>query len=55
MLESTNDYMSILAIVFLLIAMFYMVFQVISIKVTARNLQQEAEYYAKDRRKLEGK
>ena len=55
MLESTNDYMSVLAVVFLLFAILHMVFQVISIKVTSRNLQQEAEYYAQDRKKLEEK
>ncbi|MBQ1877326.1 MAG: hypothetical protein IJS38_00640 [Erysipelotrichaceae bacterium] len=46
MLEGTNDYMSILAILLVLVAFVVICIHVVSLRVTARHLRQEADYYA---------
>ena len=45
MIENTNDLMSILVIIAILLISAYLIFRVISIKVTARHLRDEADYY----------
>ena len=55
MIENTNDYMSVLAVVFIIFFFIGMIFRVVSIRATARHLKEEAEYYSKDRKQLEEK
>jgi NADH:ubiquinone oxidoreductase subunit 3 (subunit A) len=45
MLESTNDYMSILTLAAVLIAFLAMVLHLVSVRATARHLREEADYY----------
>ncbi len=48
MLESTNDYLSLLAIILALFGIVAFIFHIISIRITAKNLKEEADYYKQE-------
>lgn len=46
MLENTNDFMSVLVILFVLVAIAAIGYRAFSVHTTARHLRQEADYYS---------
>ena len=46
MLENTNDFMSVLVVVFILLAIVAIGYRAFSINTTAKHLRQEADYYS---------
>ena len=48
MLENTNDYMAVLMAVMALATVLIFAAKMFSLRLTAKHLQEEAEYYSKD-------
>ena len=46
MLENTNDFMSVLVILFVILAMAAIGYRAFSINTTAKHLREEADYYS---------
>lgn len=46
MLENTNDYMSVLSIILIMMSFAAVFFHLLSQKAIARHLRQEADYYS---------
>ncbi len=50
MLENTNDYMAFLMIILAAVAVIAFALNMISLRLTAKHLEEEANYYSKDKK-----